>query len=315
MGEYAVLTGQTAVVAAVDRRAVCVREASPHLVVSDAQGEPYVGVIEGSAARFAADEGDELKLLRNVFDAALARGHDITAAAYAVQTRAFSNDRGIKLGLGSSAAACVSLAAQLVVRRDDQPLDVHELHAVARNAHARFSSGRGSGIDVAASTYGGFLTFRDGTATTAPPIPEALDIVVTFAGNAQDTRTFVGRFLTRPAQQGLVKPIVEATMAFLDACDNESGPELLRAVDAGREAMKRLGEAADIDVVSAPHAAIARMAAAHGGAAKPSGAGGGDVGLCFVPRDASEALRTALDAAGFSVVSMTLGAEGARIDR
>jgi hypothetical protein len=60
--------------------------------------------------------------------------------------------------------------------------------------------------------------------------------------------------------------------------------------------------------------AIAAITARHGGAAKPSGAGGGDVAVCLVPRENRAALAQALVDPGHPVIDVALDAPGARVD-
>ena len=47
--------------------------------------------------------------------------------------------------------------------------------------------------------------------------------------------------------------------------------------------LQELGRKAGIDIVTDKHQYLAEIAKEHGGAAKPSGAGGGDMALCFIP--------------------------------
>jgi phosphomevalonate kinase len=55
---------------------------------------------------------------------------------------------------------------------------------------------------------------------------------------------------------------------------------------------------------------VAACARAVGGAAKPSGAGGGDLAVCFTPLDAHERLHAELARAGFAPLPVGLGAPG-----
>lgn len=307
VGEYAVLLGHPAIVAAVDRRAICTREPAAVLTLSGQDGEPYEASIEEARVRFPDDARDELKLLRLVVDHARARGVPLPDAHLAVLTTAFlDGTTGEKLGLGSSAAAAVALAAQLCAGDDGaMPLDL--VHEISQAAHRAFSAGRGSGVDVAASTYGGVLRFQRGAAIPAAPLPAGVGIVAVSAGAPQDTRDFVASFLARPDRISLAQPITDAVDAFTSA---RTAAELYAAVDAARAGMQRLGDRSGIDVVSAPHARIAEVAARHGGAAKPSGAGGGDLAVCFVDEEARDLLALAMEAAGLRTVELNYGVPG-----
>lgn len=299
MGDYAVLRGHDAVVAAVDVRATA---------------RLWGGNDADAALRVAFDDGG---LLQACLDEATALGAS-PVGELTVDTGAFRDASDRKLGLGSSAAACVATLQALLPHGDGVDVDV--LHAAAQRAHRRFQRGRGSGIDVAASTYGGLVRFRrtgdDVVAAPAPPLPPGLALVPVWTGRSQDTRDFVGAVLARDDVDELTVPLGVAAARFLDACGRGDGDGVLAAVDDAARGMQHLGARAGIDVVSAPHAQLAAIARAHHGRAKPSGAGGGDVGLAFVPRDDEAALRAALAAAGLAPLSLQLGngVAGARLD-
>lgn len=113
LGDYAVLAGGPALVAAVDRRAV------------GATGGPIPpsAVVEAVLAR-AKLEGGRPELPE-------------------IDTRAFLDEHGQKLGLGSSAAVAVVTAA-LSLGRDDE-----RILRVALEGHRDAAGGVGSGVDVA----------------------------------------------------------------------------------------------------------------------------------------------------------------------
>ncbi|MBI1946679.1 MAG: hypothetical protein HYS27_13355 [Deltaproteobacteria bacterium] len=281
-GEYAVLDGNAAVVAAVDVRAIA-----------------------------TVTVGPSAPLIRAVLDAARAHGLEIPSEV-AVDTSAF-NVGGRKLGLGSSGAAAAAAAA-LVIQHSTGALDVALAWRIARDAHRAFQGG-GSGIDVAASTFGGLLRFSlDAEPAQAPPLPRDLEVLVVDTGSATATQGFVDRVLALPDRAKRLAPIAAAAAAFLEACERDDANALLAAVEHACAGMRALGLAAGVDIVSAPHARVASLASAHGGAAKPSGAGGGDVAVAFVPRERAAALRAALAAAALPVVDVRLGAPGARIE-
>ncbi|MCC7112720.1 MAG: hypothetical protein IT382_25740 [Deltaproteobacteria bacterium] len=281
-GEYAVLLGHPAVVAAVDVRA---------------------------RARLGA--GPSAPLIAAVMQTARARGL-VSPGDGVVDTNAFSAG-GRKLGLGSSAAAATAAAA-LVVQEARGALELELVWQIARDAHRAFQGG-GSGIDVAASCFGGLVRFSQRERPVpAPPLPASLEVLVVDTGSSTSTQGFVDRVLAHPDRAAYLEPIAAATGSFLDACAQGDAAELLAAVERACAGMAALGAETGVDIVSEPHARIAALAASCGGAAKPSGAGGGDVALAFVPRARSEELRAALRAASLPVVDLRLGAPGVRIE-
>jgi mevalonate kinase len=79
--------------------------------------------------------------------------------------------------------------------------------------------------------------------------------------------------------------------------------------------MAALGDAAGVEIVTRPHAEFAAVARRHGGAAKPSGAGGGDLGVAFtVGTAATRALRDEARAAGLTLLSLGAPAPGLRLE-
>ena len=283
-GEYAVLAGHEAVVAAVDVRATATRTAGP--LAFDERSPLLAACIEELRARGEEPEG-----------------------RIVVDTAAFLDPAGRKLGLGSSAAAAAAFLGALL---PNASVDV--VHDITQAAHRRFQGGKGSGIDVAASCLGGIVRFLRAPggprARAAPPIPEDLSVVVAWSGSSQDTRHFIGRVQAAPHWREAVGPLGAAAALFLDACGRQAADDVLRAVEAARRGMAELGELAGIDIVSAPHRRIAALAAQHGGAAKPSGAGGGDVAICLVPRKQQAALEEDLRAEQLPPIPLHLAAPG-----
>jgi phosphomevalonate kinase len=77
--------------------------------------------------------------------------------------------------------------------------------------------------------------------------------------------------------------------------------------------MQALGEAAGASIVNDKLAAVRDLALRSGGAAKPSGAGGGDVALAlFTDPDSTDLFRAGCARAGIEVLSLLLGASGER---
>ena len=77
--------------------------------------------------------------------------------------------------------------------------------------------------------------------------------------------------------------------------------------------MKALGRASDAPIVDSRLAEIAQLAVEHGGAAKPSGAGGGDVAVAFFEdSDAARSFDTQCADRGYTPLDVVWGAEGVR---
>ncbi len=79
-----------------------------------------------------------------------------------IDSSAFFADNGDKLGLGSSAAVSVGLAYALLKGQVSEERLIQTVFNTALFAHCDFQGGKGSGYDVAVSTFGGCGLFNGG---------------------------------------------------------------------------------------------------------------------------------------------------------
>ncbi len=76
--------------------------------------------------------------------------------------------------------------------------------------------------------------------------------------------------------------------------------------------MAALGRAADVPIVTPALHRAESLAEELGGGAKPSGAGGGDVGVAFLPdRAAAATFSSRVRAAGVNILDLNVDLEGA----
>jgi phosphomevalonate kinase len=304
-GEYAVLDGATAVVIAVDRRATARRarrQESPFLDALAAQLRVRLGAHHPSVHACARD--------------------------IAVDTADFSRG-GLKLGLGSSAAATVAAAALALAERDaiaagDAPSawrdDVFEIAAAAHGDAQGARGSRGSGADIAAATYGGALAYRvaEGAAKWRRlPAPSKVRLLPFFTGHSADTVTMVAKVqhagaATRPALAAIVRASEDLARAF----ELDDASAILQAIRDGGSALAALGEAAGLDLET-PSVRAARAALApFGGAAKTTGAGGGDLAIAMISsEERADEATSALIEAGCQMVPLAIDPRGASVER
>lgn len=300
-GEYAVLHGRPALVMAVDRHATA-RALGPD-----------------ETARPAPPEVTE----------ALALAHALGLAGEPfpidLDVAPLHGDAARKLGLGSSAAACVA-ALGLAWLRAGRALEGSraEIARVARRGH-RAAQGGGSGVDVLASALGGVVSAAfpgglDGDGEVgAHPGFGAVPWAVLWSGTPARTSVMIGRVDALRAADPLgfaaaLDAIERATRALDAALRAGDARGAVGAVAAHGAAMAELGDRAGAPVVTDAMRRLAARAEPLGAAVKPSGAGGGDVVLA-VAQDAS-ALAALLDGAaaeGFTRVELAMDARG--VDR
>ena len=335
LGEYAVIDGAPALVAAVDRRAVAGVE-----VVDGELCEVYAPDVSPRPARFAlsaggcfewrsgAGEARRHALARFVVESLIAEKVLDPAASAAFRVSLDSAGfflNGTKLGLGSSAALVVTLDAALRRHAGADETLVEPERALDRliALHAAFQRGRGSGLDVAASLFGGLLAFAREGGTGAARVgrlrwPAGLHMLCLWSGCAASTH----RLLRAAEHARRSRPRVFAThvarLARLaqdgqDAVNGGNAGRLLGIVESYAEALDGFGQACGIDIMSPGHRRLRQLAAAAGAAYKPSGAGGGDVGVAFAA--AGEPLAALSEVAvreGSAVVSLGMDPEGLR---
>jgi phosphomevalonate kinase len=227
------------------------------------------------------------------------KGRTLPAGSVWIDTGAFAATDGAdgavrKLGLGSSAATA-ACAVGAVLEMAGLPIAGHRelAYSLAESAHRTWQGGAGSGADVAAAVYGGVLQFtRPGGGTPVvrniPGGLGTLQLVVFSSPTAVSTtsqirsmRAFAER---EPARyDGLLAPVREAAERFVQSLASQHPRETIASLRAAGMALTTLGDAAEVPIVTPPFARAAAIAAELGGGAKPSGAGGGDVGVALFP--------------------------------
>lgn len=308
-GEYVVLDGAEALVAAVDRRLVVTGSAA----APDRSRAPIAGSPE------AGSLPPEALLARQHAEASLGptdEPMELSLSASALKHGAH------KLGLGSSSAAAAAAAGAVLAWRGEDPAG--RRRDVLRWALAghRAIAPEGSGADVAAATLGGLVRFtREGAEEArATEWPYGVHVAVIWTGTPARTSELVRRVKAlgegSPAvYRARMDALREAAAALLARVVAGDGAGAATAADAHGRAMGALGDAAGAPIVTDALARVAELARAHGGGAKPSGAGGGDVTLGFFarPEDAA-AFRAACAEVGLTPLSLSLGAEGVRAE-
>jgi phosphomevalonate kinase len=338
LGEYAVLEGASALVAAIDRRALVTLQAAAAsgILVS----APEIGIdrasctVEHGQAHWRAVNGPaqrRLALLTVCFEhaAQATATPSLPDLEIRIDSRAFVAD-GAKIGIGSSAAIAVALIGGLLAFTGCDVASAsgrRRALVAALEAHAVAQGGRGSGADVAAAACGGVIRYRRGcspqqTEDPQPMVrPERLRMAAVSAGQAASTPAMLADLdAFRNARPGSwtahfehLAHLAEAGCAAFASADIDA---LLEVVAGYHRALDELGRASGLDIVSPAHHAIAEVASCKGVAYKPSGAGGGDLGLLFGSGDDRlEEARRRLDHAGFPVVSFAIDERGLDVRR
>jgi phosphomevalonate kinase len=255
-GSYAVLEGAPAIVCAVSRLAVAGGE-------SKASSVPPIA--EVSAALNGTGEAEAPPV-------------DVSDL--------FAGDQ--KLGLGSSAAAVVAvLGHQAALRGEDlaHPSVRRAIFDRARAAHAEVQGG-GSGVDIAASVYGGVVRYQlappDAPSIRPVSLPKGLCLDAYWSGKSMrtsDMRARVDALKARSASlfQTRMGEVAAASVSAASAVDAGDARAFIDAARVSQVALSALGRDADAPIVPPFVQDIVRMAEEEGSVFVPSGAGGGDV--------------------------------------
>ncbi|HET6343972.1 MAG TPA: hypothetical protein VFH51_03520 [Myxococcota bacterium] len=326
-GEYVVLEGAPALVAAMERRARVrfTPAAGQELVVTSPTlrlsarfcvraeavtplGEvpPPLAFVAGlvHAANGAAPRGGELEL--------------DTAAFFAGEH---------KLGLGSSAALSVATLAALRGGAAAGAEDSwrRELLATAQAAHRRAQGGVGSGVDIAAAAFGGILRFQctpGGATSQVAPLPASprLSLLPVWSGRSAQTAPLLRAFAALKERDPALYWDACEKLAILShaACEFwalGNAEALLPVVQEAFVSLEALGERCGVEIVTEEHRTIERIVRRQGAVYKPSGAGGGDLGVAFCPsRQVLARVQIKLRSKGFQAMPMAIAATGVQVE-
>ena len=253
VGEYAVVDGAPALVAAIDIGVSCAWSPGPRLQAVTPTGDTRF--VDAALAVVGAPPGSYVFRDHNapVLDGTPGLGGSAAATV-----------------VGVWAARCLAGAPSDRQAAFDQAFSAH--HSV---------QGSGSGIDVAASTWGGMLRFERGVCTPTEPI----SVVVVWSGRSASTGPRVRRYLAWADREAFAAESRAITESFHH--------DPVEAVRRSRAALSRMSAAAGIEWATPALDRIARIASDHHGAAKPSGAGGGDCAIALFGSTSDEAAFTA----------------------
>jgi phosphomevalonate kinase len=333
-GEYAVLDGAPAVVAAVDRHVEVRLTLRPGERLTRIHAPGHSEPLDFASERFE-DAPPELRFAVAAIDEGRRRLPELGEGGLDLEIHSGLEGgatAGQKIGLGGSAAVSTAIAAALfAAARGGAAGSPDEVFATAFTAHRSAQSGIGSGADVAASVYGGLLLFEPRpealprvTKLTGPPETELL---VAWSGRSAATGPLVRHYLglergSRPRSAGeaggprdLFVAASRSSVAAI-AAGLRAGRVDVRAVNDNGETLERLGRDAGLPLLTPDLERIVSIARAAGAGAKISGAGGGDCAIALTadPRIAAR-VRAAWRDVGIVVLDLHLEAGGVSVGK
>ncbi|WP_371530675.1 phosphomevalonate kinase [Streptomyces sp. NBC_01283] len=325
-GEYAVLEpGHPAILVAVDRQisvTVSAAEGADAVIDSDlCPGETHLGRGDGGLTGLGADDERQARAgLTHVVSAidvieALLAERELTVPPLHLSIRSGLHHDGTKIGLGSSGAVTVAVV-DAVAAYCGIDLSPDARFRLAMLATARLAP-QSSGGDLAASVWGGWIAYqapdrtavldmarRSGIAETlrAPwpgfglrrlPPPRRLVLEVGWTGRPASSTSLAGRlgagdWRGSPSQRNFLARSDECVGASIRALGQGDDDELLRRIRDARRMLADLDGEAHLGIFTPELTALCDTAESFGGAAKPSGAGGGDCGIALLDAGAEK---------------------------
>ncbi|MEU8090779.1 phosphomevalonate kinase [Micromonospora chalcea] len=325
-GEYAVLEpGHPALLVAVDRGVdVTVSGADAHLVV-DSDLRPDRARLRWQDGRLvAADDGQpapaDLGAVTSAIEVVgeLLAGRGLRPLPMRVAITSRLHRAGTKFGLGSSGAVSVATVTAVAAYHGVE-LSLESRFRLAMLATVR-DGADASGGDLAASVWGGWIAYqapdraavrdmarRRGVEETmrAPwpglrvrrlPPPRGLALEVGWTGEPASSSALTGRLAASrwrgsAARWSFTSRSQECVRTAIDALERGDDQELLHQVRRARHVLAELDDEVRLGIFTPRLTALCDAAETVGGAAKPSGAGGGDCGIALL--DAAAATQTA----------------------
>ena len=220
---------------------------------------------------------------------------------------------GRKYGLGSSAAVTVATVKALC-RFYNLPVTKDEIFKLAAIAHFEVQ-GNGSLGDVAASVYGGWISYHsfdrqwlaqqrkylDIKSLIDLPWPDLkieslhapknLELLIGWTGKPASTSQLVDKIsLFKARRQDEYHHFLDESKAciqrMVDGFHRQDLESIKREIRYNRDLLKQLGNNSGVDIETPVLHKLCQIAEKFGGAAKTSGAGGGDCGIVAIDRSA-----------------------------
>ncbi|NLU51644.1 MAG: phosphomevalonate kinase [Clostridiaceae bacterium] len=219
---------------------------------------------------------------------------------------------GQKYGLGSSAACVVGIISAILayhgIEIEKEEFLLFKLSCIA---HLK-AQGNGSGADIAASVYGGWISYyrydaewlthrlnvtnlnlHDLVSMSWPclsisriTLPARISFMVGWTKHSVRTSHLVNKIEAfqkenKKEYEIFLEQSKAAVMEFIRACDLNSGERILKAIHKNRTALQYLEDITGLQLETKEIIELCRIAEKYG-SGKFSGAGGGDCGIAFL---------------------------------
>jgi phosphomevalonate kinase len=271
VGEYAVLEGGPALLVPVKQRAKVTIEAS-----NKSQVISHTTTVEKHSPEEALQRYPLLQATMAELDCL----EQLQKAQLSLDTSAFFN-RGIKLGLGSSAALTVAL-----VKLFQPDATANERFAKAFRCHLAFQNGIGSGADIALAAMDETIVFQRGESPIPVVLPDDLHMLAIWSGEPASTTGYVAavnrwRQNNPDAYQSLISDLRNTATECIAALEKNDSQRVLARIEQYDRHLERLSSVSGVNFYNQAHLEMRKKVELAHCAYKPSGAGGGDYGIAY----------------------------------
>ncbi|WP_234032368.1 phosphomevalonate kinase [Lentibacillus cibarius] len=338
-GEFAVLEPyQKLAVMAVDRFVYATLEDSTENRVSleTFQLQGLAWAYEGDTVRIKTTDS-RVTFVENAMSVVYTylRENNYTLSNFRLSVRSELDDAsGRKYGLGSSAAVVTSVTSAMLAKFLPEKPPETLVFKLAAVSHV-MTQGSGSGADVAASSYGGWLEYSSFQAEwlkkaygdtdsitelveqewpyfSANPVklPNSVYLCIGWTGSPASTSELIGKIsMLKDSSPELYNKFItdskRAVTNFLQGIKTGEPELLFKGVRQNRRTLATLGQHANAEIETPMLTTLCNLAEDFGGAGKPSGAGGGDCGIAFMPsEEQAKQLMRAWQKAGIKPLEM-----------
>jgi phosphomevalonate kinase len=271
VGEYAVLEGGPALLTPVKQRAkVTIEAANKSQVIS----------LTTTVEKHSLDSALQHYPLLQATMAELDCLEQLQNAQLTIDTSSFFH-RGIKLGLGSSAALTVAL-----VNLFQPDSTASELFAKAFRCHLAFQNGIGSGADIALAAMDETIVFKRGESPIPVVLPHDLHMLAIWSGEPASSTGYVAavnrwRKQNPDAYHSHINDLRNTATKCIYALEKNDSQRVLARIEQYDRHLERLSSVSGVNFYNQAHLEMRKKVELAHCAYKPSGAGGGDYGIAY----------------------------------
>jgi phosphomevalonate kinase len=239
-----------------------------------------------------------LVIIKQISEMIRISGSSIQPFDLQIDTSEFYIDENkTKLGLGSSAALTVGLIVSISclsgIDKKLFPSD-NDLFRSACDIHFKAQGNRGSGIDIAASVFGGINIYNMDLIDHKQGIQNLtlnfetknFYMLPVWTGKSASTRDMLSliddyRVDSEKNYQDMMSRLVTLSESGCETFKAKNIQDFLDIVHDFYKVLSDFSNRSKIPIISDIHKKIAQIVYSHDAVYKPSGAGGGDVGIAF----------------------------------